>query len=218
MKLKKEAKELIQKDKVLAKIITKELLTTDPRGSVYESLLRSIISQQISVSAANSIREKFLKLFKNEFPEPNILLKTDDERLRSAGLSLPKVAYMKNVAKHFEVRNYHENKFQLMSDQEIIDDLVKIKGVGEWTAQMILMFTLNRSDVFAYKDLALVSPIIHLYKIKKDKYTPKKLREKILKITQKWSPHRTLASRYLWEFNGEYKKQIKEKTTLKRKR
>ncbi len=207
--LSKEARELKKKDIILAGIITKELKALTSRGTVYESLLRSIISQQISTSAANSIRERFLKLFKGKFPKPEVLLKTKVEKLRSAGLSLPKVNYMKNVADHFIKEKLDERKFHKMTDQEVIDDLVKIKGIGEWTAQMILMFTLNRKDVFAYKDLALVNPIFHLYKIKKERYTPKRLREKVLKITDKWSPHRTLASRYLWALSDLKKKKKK---------
>ena len=209
IKLSKSTVELKKLDHILATIINENLPPLSERGGVYESLLRAIISQQISTSAANSIREKFLKLFRGKFPAPKILLKTADEKLRSAGLSAPKVKYMKNVAQHFLTEKLDESKFEKMSDQEIIDDLIRIKGVGEWTAEMILIFTLKRPDVFSYKDLALVSPIFHLYKIKHEKLAPKKLKEKVLKITDKWSPHRSLASRYLWAYNDEFKKQRK---------
>jgi DNA-3-methyladenine glycosylase II len=198
MKLSKAAEELKKKDLILARIITRDLEPILPRGSVYESLLRAIISQQISVSAANSIREKFLKAFGDKFPEPKKLLKTTDEKLRFAGLSKQKISYMKNVAEHFISEKLDESKFHNMSDREVIDDLVKIKGVGEWTAEMILIFTLHRHDIFSYKDLGLVSPIYQLYKINPKKYKPKNLKAKVLKITEKWSPHRSLACRYLW--------------------
>lgn len=214
MKLSKEAKELKKLDPILSTIIIEELeaFENDNRRSesVYESLLRAIISQQISVAAANSIRNKFLKLYNKKepykFPEPKKLLKTSDEKLKTAGLSSSKISYLKNVAEHFIKENLNDEKFKEMSDREIIEDLIKIKGVGEWTVEMILMFALDRKDVFSYKDLALVTPIIKLYKIKKEKHTPKKLKEKIFKITNKWSPHRTLASKYLWKYSGELKK------------
>jgi DNA-3-methyladenine glycosylase II len=209
MKINKDAQILKKLDPILGQIINEDLEALKSRGNVYESLLRSIISQQISSSAANSIREKFLLLFSGKFPEPKKLLKTSEDRLRSAGLSSSKIKYMKNVAEHFQKEKLGEKKFEHLTDQEIIDDLTKIKGVGEWTVQMILIFSLGRKDVFAYNDLALVSPLLHLYKIKKARHTPKKLREKILKITERWSPHRTLASRYLWHYNAEFKKLVR---------
>ena len=95
--------------------------------------------------------------------------------------------------------------YEKLSNQEIINDLVQIKGVGEWTAEMVLIFSLLRGDVFSYKDLALVQPIFELYKIDKTKYTPKKLKEKVLKITENWASQRTLASRYLWHYRGKKK-------------
>lgn len=197
-KLSKQAEELKKKDPILAKIITKDLEPILPRGSVYESLLRAIISQQISVAAANSVRNKFLKTFGNKFPSPKVLLKASDQKMKSAGLSRQKIEYMRCVAEHFIKGKLDENKFHKMSDKEVIDDLVKIKGVGEWTAEMILIFTLHRHDIFSYKDLGLVKPIFLLYGINPKKYKPKNLKKKVLSITEKWSPYRSLACRYLW--------------------
>lgn len=211
MKLKKEVLKLKELDPVLGKVIDKNLDTLKDRGTVYENLLSAIISQQISTSAAVSIKAKFLKAFNGKFPQPKTLLNAKEEKLRGAGLSGQKLSYMKNVAKHFLDEKLDENKFHKMLDREIIDDLVKIKGVGEWTAEMILIFTLKRPDVFSYKDLALVSAVHHLYKINPKKHTPKKLKEKVLKITDSWTPYRSLASRYLWEFNDEMKRQKKLK-------
>ena len=162
MKLSKQAQELKKKDPILATIINKELEPILPRGSVYDSLLRAIISQQISVAAANSVREKFVKVFGGKFPQPKTLLKASDEKMKSAGLSRQKIEYMRNVAEHFLREKLDEDKFHKMSDREVIDDLVKIKGVGEWTAEMILIFTLHRHDIFSYKDLGLVKPIFQL--------------------------------------------------------
>lgn len=206
MLLKKEAKYLKKKDKILGQIIRENLDPVTRRGSVYESLLSSIISQQISVAAAKSVQTKFLKLFKNKFPKAESLLEISNEVLKSAGLSRQKISYMKSVAEHFIVEKLDEKKFTKMSDKEVVEDLVKIKGVGEWTAEMILIFSLGREDIFSYKDLALVNPVFKLYKINPKKYKPKKLKAKVLKITERWSPYRTLASRYLWKYYGELKK------------
>lgn len=200
MKLGKESKVLKKLDPILGQIIKYGLEPLEDRGTVYDSLISSIISQQISTSAARSIKKKFLDKFGNSihFPTANILLETKDEDLRAVGLSMPKVSYIKNVAKHFQDENLHEKDFSQMTNEEIINDLTKIKGVGEWTVEMILMFCLKRKDVFSYKDLALVNAIFKLYKINPKRYKPKNLKAKILKITEKWSPHRTLACRYLW--------------------
>jgi DNA-3-methyladenine glycosylase II len=202
-KLNKEANELKRKDKVLGAIINENLPKLKSRGTVYESLLSAIISQQISTSAATSVRNKFLKIFKGKYPNPLVLQKAAPERLKKVGLSRQKIEYLKSVATHFIVENLDERKFHKMNDLEVVNDLVKIKGVGSWTAEMVLIFSLLRKDVFSDKDLALVAPVLSLYKINKNKYTPKKLKAKIEKITQVWTPHRTLASRYLWRYYGE---------------
>lgn len=200
MKLNKQAKFLKEIDPVLGLAIDKNLPGLKSRGSIYEGILRSIISQQISVAAANSVREKFLKKFKGQFPPPKILAKLKDKDFKDTGLSRQKISYFKNVGEHFLNENLNEEKFHKMSDQEMIADLTKIKGVGEWTVEMLLIFNLNRKDVFSVKDLSLLNAIYKLYKINPKKFKPKNLRNKILTISKKWSPHRSLACRYLWNF------------------
>jgi DNA-3-methyladenine glycosylase II len=192
-------------DPVLGQVIDKDLKPLAPRGSVYEGLLRSIISQQISVAAANSVREKFLKNFGGKFPEPKVLANLKDEDLAGCGLSRQKITYVKNVGKHWLEESLDESKFQKMSNQEIIDDLSKIKGVGTWTVEMLLIFNLQRPDVFSVKDLGLVTPMYKLYKINPNKYKPKNLQKKLIKIAEKWSPYRSLACRYLWNFKDSKK-------------
>lgn len=204
-KLSNTAEFLKQTDPVLGQIILSDLEPLTSRGSVYEGLLRSIISQQVSVAAANSIREKFLNCFYGKFPEPKILHDADENILRTAGLSRQKISYFKNVAKHFLDENLDQQKFLKMSDQEIIDDLTKIKGVGTWTVEMLLIFNLQRPDVFSVKDLGLVTPMNKLYKINPKKYKPKNLQKKLLKIAENWSPYRSLACRYLWNYKDSKK-------------
>ncbi len=218
MKIYKPEEYLKKVDPILGLAINKNLTKLKSRGSVYEGLLRAIISQQISVAAANSVREKFLKNFGGKFPEPKILANLKDEDLQGCGLSRQKIGYVKNVAEHFLRRTTevppllkgggHERKlvpgdFLKMSDQEIIDDLTKIKGVGTWTAEMLLIFNLNKPDVFSIKDLGLLNAIYKLYKINAKKYKKKNLEKKVLKISESWSPYRSLACRYLWNYKDD---------------
>ena len=203
MKLYKPAEYLKKVDPVLGLAINKNLPKLESRGSVYEGLLRAIISQQISVAAANSVREKFLKKFDGKFPRPEVLASLKDGDLNGCGLSRQKIGYVKNVGKHFADGNLNENKFHKMSDQEIIEDLTQIKGVGTWTVEMLLIFNLSRPDVFSIKDLGLLNAIYKLYNINPKKYKTKNLQKMILKISESWSPYRSLACRYLWNYKDD---------------
>ncbi len=194
------SRQLKKQDKVLGQIIKKKLEPLVSRGEVYEGLLRAIISQQISTSAAASVRKKVLECFGGRFPEPKKMLETSDEQLRGCGLSRQKIGYFKNVAKHFLDQDLDQKKFHKMSDQEVIADLTQIKGVGKWTVEMLLIFNLLRTDVFSVKDLGLLTAIYKLYKINPKRYKSKNLEIKVLKIAENWAPHRSLASRYLWGY------------------
>ncbi len=183
-------------DPLLGSIIKKPLPEIKEKKSVYDALLSSIISQQISLAAARSIENKFLTLFNNTFPSVTELLHTENETLQSVGLSKQKIDYLKNVATYFETNNLTEHDFKTRSDEDTITLLTQIKGVGRWTAEMILIFSLEREDVFSVQDLGLIRPIEKLYNLRKTKT----LQKRILAISKKWSPHRTLASRYLWAY------------------
>lgn len=198
--LTKQAQYLKNADPILGLAINQNLPKLKTRGGVYEGLLSSIISQQISVAAASSVRERILKNFNGKFPEPLQLLEVDELILKSSGLSRQKISYFKSVSEHFIRERLDESKFHKMSDQEVIDDLTKIKGVGTWTAEMLLMFNLNRQNVFSVKDGGLLNAIYKLYKINPRKYKPKNLQSKILQISESWSPYKTLACRYLWNY------------------
>jgi len=196
----------LKNDLLLKKVIDNTVLEDINRAeSVYESLLRSIISQQLSVKVAATIHGRFIKLFKDQYPAPEQLLKMDIEVLRSAGLSRQKASYVQNVANFFIKENLlNQQDWKGEKDEEIIEKLITIKGVGKWTVQMILMFTLDRPDVFPIDDLGIQQAMIRLYKLE-DKYTKdrqgkKDLRKKLLQISEPWSPFRTLACRYLWRW------------------
>lgn len=185
-------------DPQLKKIIDSITLdTTKNKDEVYGALVRSIVSQQLSVKAASTIYGRFLDLFENRIPHPEQVISLEIETMRSAGLSYQKAGYIKNVATFFienEVRNKDWSK---ESDEEVINILTQIKGVGTWTVEMILMFTLDRPDVFPVGDLGIQNAMIELYDLKLEK---KELKTRIVEIAESWRPHRTLACRYLWEW------------------
>ena len=127
---------------------------------------------------------------------PQQILDTPATVFRSIGFSNAKASYVHNVARFFVENKITDVSLYKMSDEEVLALLTQIKGVGRWTVEMILMFTLGREDIFAMDDLGLKQGVIKLYKIKET--DPKLLKEKIQRITLKWSPYRTYASRYLW--------------------
>jgi len=136
-----------------------------------------------------------LILFNDEYPQPERLIQLDIATLRSVGLSNSKANYLKNVA-YFTIKN--ELSFNYLiekSDEEIIEYLTKIKGVGRWTAQMILMFPLDRLDVFPVDDLGIQTRMKEIYQITEEK---KDLKIKLLEIAENWKPYRSLACKYLW--------------------
>lgn len=189
---------LSKKDPILKQVIesvTKELKPT-PSIDIYLSLLNSIPSQQLSVKVADIIWNRFLELFPNGYPSAKQVLDFEDQELRSVGLSNAKVKYIKNVAGFSVTKNLSFEYLDPLSDEEIIKYLTQIKGVGKWTVQMILMFPMDRPDVFPVDDLGLQTHMKHWYKIALDK---NELKNKLTEIAANWSPYRTLACKYLWE-------------------
>lgn len=160
-------------------------------------LCYSIMSQQLSTKVARVIKQRFLDLYNGD-PSPEQIINTPFEKLRSIGLSNAKVNYVQNVA-HFELeQGMSHKKLSKMNDGEVIDYLTQIKGVGRWTCEMLLMFALEREDVFAPDDLGLQQAIISLYSLKHRK--KKNLQAAIHKIAEQWSPYRSYACLYLWRW------------------
>ncbi|MGB8192484.1 MAG: DNA-3-methyladenine glycosylase 2 family protein [Chitinophagaceae bacterium] len=194
--------EHLSQDKKLKKILETvqpyELLR---RKNICLRLCASIMSQQLSTKVADVIYKRFLKLYGDKEPLPQQILDTPTDVLRSIGLSNAKVSYVHNVARFAIEHGMDEKKLSKMTNDEVIEYLTKIKGVGRWTVEMLLMFTLGREDVFAVDDLGIQQSMIKLYKIKAD--DRKLLREKMLKISGKWSPYRTYACFYLWRWKDE---------------
>jgi DNA-3-methyladenine glycosylase II len=155
-------------------------------------LCQAIIAQQISNAAAASITRRFKTLYDNR-PTPRLVLATSDKRLRTAGVSPQKLRYVKSLAQHFLDNTITPRRFARMPDEAIIEELVQVKGIGRWTAEMFLIFSLGRPDVFAYDDLGLRNAIYRLY------FNGKEVKkERLLALTRRWAPYRSIASWYLW--------------------
>lgn len=161
-------------------------------------LCASIMSQQLSTIVADIIYKRFILLYGGKEPTPQQIIATPFEKLRAIGLSNAKVSYVKNVAQFAIDFGMDAKKLAKMNNEEVIDYLIVIKGVGRWTIEMLLMFALGREDVFAIDDLGIQNAMIKLYKL--DNIDKKKLKEEMLRLSQKWSPYRTFACVHLWRW------------------
>lgn len=191
----------LQKDKKLAKILIEPLPLLQMRQNIPLRLMASIMSQQLSTKVAKVIYKRFLEIYEGEEPEPKQVLATSFDTLRGIGLSNAKVKYVQNVARFCIEHSITDIKLLSLSNEEIIELLTQIKGVGKWTVEMLLMFTLGREDVFAVDDLGIQQAMIKVYKISTD--DKKALKEKMLKISAKWSPYRTYACLHLWRWKDQ---------------
>ena len=197
----KKALKQLSNDPLLKKAIDSiDLVISKSNGDVYGSLIRSIISQQLSVKAASTIYGRFLDLFENNYPHPEGVIQMEPETMRGVGLSRQKSSYIKNVASFFTEEKIIKKDWSTQSDHDVIKTLTQIKGVGNWTVEMILMFTLDRPDVFPVDDLGIQQAMIALYDIEAEK---KELKNRLIEISEQWRPYRTLACRYLWEWKDQ---------------
>src|SRR5882757_6174448 len=187
----------LSKDKKFKKVI--ELQTPyviRKRNNIYLHLCNSIMSQQLSTKVADVFQQRFLNLYGGKIPTAQQIADTPFETLRGIGLSNAKANYVLNVCNFFISEKITDASLHKMSNEEVIKYLTQIKGIGQWTVEMILMFTLGREDVFAVDDLGIQQAICKLYKI--DAADKKAMKEQMLKISAKWKPYRTYACRYLW--------------------
>jgi len=195
--LKPQIKEVLEKDKKLKKIISShEPVHVKKTNDAYLALLNSIVSQQLSVKAAATIWARFLELFPKKYPEAKLILKMKDETMRGAGLSYQKAGYIKNIAEFSLSNPLDEKSLNKLDDETLIAHLTQIKGVGKWTVQMIMMFSLQRLDVFPEDDLGIQNAIKNIYGIESEK---KQLKIDMQQVSQKWKPYRTIACMYLWK-------------------
>ena len=188
---------LLKKDPKLQDLFYDPLIENlYPESNYFQAIVKSIVYQQLSVKAAKKIHQRFINIFRlSKYLEPKDVINIPKEKLKSVGLSYMKADYIKNVANYFMDNPKVISTLDKKNDQEIIDLISSIKGVGVWTVQMFLMFTLNRPDIFPVTDLALQKGYSAFYK-KKNLVDPKIM----LKHSMEWIPHRTTMSLYLWRY------------------
>jgi len=189
----------LSKDKKLAKLISgREPFQLKFHKNICLRLCASIMSQQLSTKAAKVIYHRFLDLYEGKEPTPEQIVATPFDKLRAIGLSNAKTQYVLNVAQFAIDHKLTDQKLKKMSDEEIIELLTQIKGVGRWTVEMLLMFTLGREDLFSIDDYGIQTAMKKIYKL--DDSNKKVFKEKMLKISQKWTPYRTYACLHLWHW------------------
>ncbi len=180
-------------DKTLSPLLD-SFVVTPPRASLtpFRDLVEAIINQQLSSKAAATITSRFLALCSDKEPTPSDILSLSAEDLRSAGLSRQKISYLHSLADEVASGRLVLSSLSKLSDEEVVNALVRVKGVGHWTAEMFLLFSLARPDIFSVGDLGLCTAVSRLYGVdRKDK-------DAILEIASFWQPYRSLASLYLW--------------------
>jgi DNA-3-methyladenine glycosylase II len=189
----------LSKDKKFKKLIEgREPFKLKKRKHIHLHLCGSIMSQQLSTKVADVIYKRFLALFETKTPTPEQILAIAPDKLRAIGLSNAKASYVHNVSRFAIEKGMDYKHLNKLSNDQVITYLTEIKGVGRWTTEMLLMFTLGREDVFAVDDLGIQNAMIRLYKL--DNSNKKQLREKLLKLSEKWSPYRTYACLHLWHW------------------
>jgi len=192
----KAADHLMAHDAILGEVIKNAPLPAFiPHKNYYQELVESIISQQLSVKAAATILKRFKELFSTDFPVPEDLLATDIEVLRSVGLSRQKASYIKDLATRVLEGSVQFSHLDSLSNQEVIDELVQIKGVGVWTVHMFLLFCMGRLDVLPTGDLGIKNGMYKLYALP-EKPSPQDM--EMIALNNSWHPYESVASWYVW--------------------
>lgn len=169
------------------------IFTLKKHDFLFDRLIESIISQQLSVRVADVIYERVLNLMPKKKLDPKAILKIDDQTLRSAGLSFGKIKYIKDLSQKVNDKELDLDNLENLGNEEVIAELTKVKGIGKWTAEMFLMSALGRPDIFSHGDLGLKNAFKKIYGVEKyDEIEAEK-------IVIKWSPYRTIAARILWK-------------------
>ena len=194
----------LRKDPVLAPLIVNVRELPGAQGNIPVRLMSAIVSQQLSTRVAAVIWGRFLGLYNRREPSCKRVLETPSEKLRSVGLSEAKVSYVKSVASFCLEHTITAKRLSTMSDEEVIHLLTQIKGVGVWTVQMLLMFSLDRPDVFAPDDGGIQQAMAALYGL--DYTNKRQLKVSMNAIAEQWSPYRSFACIHLWEWKDRDRK------------
>jgi DNA-3-methyladenine glycosylase II len=190
----KARRHLLKADPVIAEL-AKRLgpYKMEIRGRPYEALLRAILYQQLAGAAAAAIERRFLAMYDGAIPTPAQLAEATDEQLRSAGISRQKASYMRSIGEHFASGEVSDRKLMRAADDEVIEQITRIRGVGRWTADMLLMFCIGRPDVLPVGDLGIQTSMKLAYGL--DQLPKPDVMEK---IAEPWRPFRSAGSWYLW--------------------
>lgn len=172
-------------------------IETKPSGGLYCDLLESIISQQLSVKASDTIFRRFLALFGGACPQASVLSSMTPEQLRPVGVSQQKARYLLSAAHFATAHNLERKSWDDMPDEEIIKFLTQIDGVGRWTVEMLLIFSLQRNDVFPADDLGIKQAMVKLFGLQEN---GRELKNRMIQLSEPWQPWRTTASLYLWRW------------------
>lgn len=192
------ADHLQQHDPYLAPLIAKHgLYTVKPHTDYYQDLVGAIIGQQLSVKAARTINGRFQDLFGGKLPTPEQILEQDIETLRSVGLSRPKAGYIQDLAVHVLDGRVKFDHLPGLSNEEIVKELIDVKGIGEWTVHMFLMFCMGRLDILPVGDLGIKNGIRGIYNLDHAP-SPDEIRE--IADKYQWHPYESIASWYVWRF------------------
>ena len=195
--LRQAADYLTAHDSKLAPLVARYgLATFRPHQSYYQALVSSVISQQLSVKAASTIQARFCALFGSaELPSPEQILQKDIEELRTAGLSRGKALYVRDLAQHVMDGKITFDRLDSLSNDDIITELTEVKGIGEWTVHMFLMFCMGRLDVLPHGDLGVKNAIKQLYN-----FDHQPTAQDVITIadTYQWHPYESVAAWYLW--------------------
>ena len=180
----------------IAKRVDIEQIESRETEDYFHSLCHEIIGQQLAKNAACAIFDRFKKLFASERITPEETIKLTEETIRNVGASWSKARSIKDLAQEVVDGTLNLKDLTRLDDWQVVENLTKVKGIGPWTAQMFLMFTLGREDVFSYGDLGLKKAMVRLYSLN-DNTTQDEIEE----ITKKWSPYRTYACQMLWKYS-----------------
>ena len=187
-------KHLLRRDPVMGAIVKSVgPFEMEVRGAPYQSLVRAILYQQLAGPAAAAIERRFLALFGDRLPRPEQLAPMTDEQLRGAGISRQKAGYLRSIAEHFADGRLSDKNLLKMPDEEVIEAVTQIKGVGRWTADMLLMFCIGRPDVLPVGDLGIQNAMKRAYNLDE---LPNP--ETMVEIAEPWRPYRSAGSWYLW--------------------
>ena len=190
------AQKHLSKDTILKALIDRfGAINYKPPPDRFTNLVSEIIGQQLSSKAANTIYSRFLTLFPNKKLTPDLILAQSLESLRGIGTSWAKARSLHDLSQKVLAKTIQLDKLDSLSDEEVIAHLTQVKGIGRWTAEMKLMFTLQRPDILPLDDVGIQNAFVKHYRFKKDK----RLKTKMLKTAKSWRPYRTIACWYLWK-------------------